>query len=110
MDMGKWLRPRVQDNLQQDRSWTEPEKTSVSNSSIATYEGKVRWDSVPFNFCMERDYKRVQFHGNNKVSEDVLYEKLTVLSYSSPVLYAKMIYSSKITWLNLMKLYERVNI
>ena len=30
--------------------WTDPEKTWASNNSIATYEGKVRWDSVPFNF------------------------------------------------------------
>ena len=32
--------------------WTDPEKTWVSNSSIATYFG-VRWDSVPIQFLME---------------------------------------------------------
>ena len=30
---------RVPRNLQQDRSWTDPGKTWVSNSSIATYLG-----------------------------------------------------------------------
>ena len=37
-------------NLQQDPRFTDPEKTWVSNSSIATSFFGVRGDSVPFNF------------------------------------------------------------
>ena len=43
------LYPRNLQQVQQDRSWMDPEKTWESNSSIATLLG-VRWDSVPFNF------------------------------------------------------------
>ena len=37
-------------NLQRSDPLNGPFFSSVSNSLIATYEGKVRWDSVPFNF------------------------------------------------------------
>ena len=40
--------------------WTDPEKTWVSNISIAPYLG-VRWDSVPFNFSWIFGKKSVPF-------------------------------------------------
>ena len=44
---GGYSNPR---NLQQDPRSTDPEKTRVSNSLDHNFLGRVRWDSVPFNF------------------------------------------------------------